>query len=93
MLEAIAERPPLPRRVLEQHHRRAAGASGERLADGGRDEAQPFVLAAGRARAGMDHDAEQPERLGAIELVDERLDRLPPQRVERGRQIDQIARV
>src|SRR4029078_4546781 len=62
-------------------------------AERGRREAQPSLLAVRRARAGMDHDAEQPERLGAIEFVDERVDRLPPQRVEGGCMVDQIARV
>ena len=57
------------------------------------DELQPVGLAAPRVAARMQHDAEQPERLGAIELVAHRLDRLPAQRRVRRRQVDQIAGV
>ena len=41
----------------------------------------------------MDDDAEQAERMRAIELVDERLDRLRAKRGIRGREIDQVAGV
>ena len=44
------------------------------------DQREPVRFAARGVAARMQHDAEQPERLGAIELVAHRLDRLPSQR-------------
>ena len=41
----------------------------------------------------MNDDAEQPERVGSIELVDERRDGLPAKRSERRREVDQVTGV
>ena len=43
--------------------------------------------------AGMQHDAEQAERFGAIHFLAERGDRLRAQRLARRREIDQVAGV
>jgi hypothetical protein len=41
----------------------------------------------------MDHDAKEAQCLGAIELVDERGDRLLAQGGRRRREVDQVARM
>ena len=70
MFEAMSDGPPLPGHVLQQHHRPLPRSSIERGADRVRDQAQGVFLRAGGARARMNDDAQQTERLGAIELVD-----------------------
>ena len=62
-------------------------------ADGVRNQPEPVVLGARRAGARMNDDAEQAERIGAIELVDERGDRLLAERGERRREVDQVTGV
>src|SRR5687768_2741400 len=91
MLEAVADRPALPRRMLEQHHRLFARPRLERRANRLGNEPERVLLAARCAGSGMDDDAEQPERVRAIEFVDERRDRLLAQEWKRGRQVDQVA--
>ena len=93
VFESIAEGPPLARRVLEDDHRAASRPRGERLANRICNEAKCVLLGARRARARMKDHTEQPQCVGAIELVDERGDGLGAQRGERGGEIDQIARV
>ena len=57
------------------------------------NQPQPILLTACGARSWMDDDAHQPECIRPIELVDERGNRLLPQRTERRRKVDQIAGV
>jgi hypothetical protein len=59
MLEAMAERPSLPSRVLEQHHRFAARPRFECHANRIRNEAQCLVIGSGGACTGMNDYAEQ----------------------------------
>src|SRR4029450_9726355 len=65
----------------------------ECLANSRCDEPQRVVFTPGRARARMNDDPEQTERVRAIELVDERRNRLRAKRGIGCREIDQIARV
>src|SRR6185436_7312162 len=84
---------PLSRRVLEQHHRLLARPRLERLSNGVADPPKALLVGAFRARAWMNDHAEKAERSGAIELVDEGVDRLLPQH-RRGRcEVDQVAGV
>ena len=81
VLEAMPDRPALAGGVLEQHHRPAAAAGrGTRCRDGIGDETQRVVHRSRRARAGMQHHAEQSQRVRAIELIDERGNRQLAQR-------------
>ena len=63
--------------------------SGERFGD----EREPVRRAAIGVAARMQHDAEQPQRFGAIELVGHRFDRLPAQPGIRRGEVDQVAGV
>jgi hypothetical protein len=74
MFEAVSESSSLARGVFKQHHRAPAWPCGKRVTDRRGDEPQRVLIAARRARAGMDDDAEEAERVGAIELVDESCD-------------------
>jgi len=89
----MAERATLAGGVFEQHHRLDARPGFERHADCIRNQPQRLVVRSGRARAGMNDDAEQAQRLGAIDLVDEGCDRLLAQRRECRGEIDQVAGV
>src|SRR5215813_4553674 len=51
------------------------------------------VEADAHVRAGMDDDAREAKRLGALELVGEGVDRLRPERRVRVAEVDEIARV
>ena len=93
MLESMTNRPALAGRVLEQHHGLSARARLEGRADRLRDQSQRIRLAPRRARTRMRDHAEQPQCVGAIELVDERGNRLLTQQRKRRRQVDQIAGV
>ena len=63
------------------------------LVDGFGNQAQGIVFAAGGAGAGMNDDAEQAQRLGAIEFVDEGGDRLLAEQRQGGGEIDQVTGV
>ena len=65
----------------------------ERSADRVGDQTERLVFGSRRADAGVNDDAEQAERVRAIELVDERGRASVAERRRRGRQVDQIARV
>jgi hypothetical protein len=93
MLEAMPDRPSLPRGVLEDHHRLATRPRRERVANRRRDEPQRGVLRPCRARARMNDDAEKAKGVRAIELVDQGVDRLCAQRRIGGREVDEITRV
>jgi cyanophycinase-like exopeptidase len=93
MLEAMAERAPLPGGVLEQHHRLAPRPRLERLADGVRDQPQSLVFGSGGTGPGMNDHAQQAEGVGTIQFIDERVDRLPAKPFERGREVDQVTGV
>jgi hypothetical protein len=93
MFEAMPERSALPRRVLEQHHRRAARPRFEREANGVGNETQSGLLCSRGADTGMNHDAKQAERVRAIELVDEGGQCRRAQRRRCGRQVNEIAGV
>ena len=93
LLERRAERGALSRRMLQDHHRLPAAPRTQQPKQRAGDQLQPLRFAAARVAARMQHDAEQPERLRAIELVAHRLDRLRAQRGDRRREIDQVARV
>src|SRR5262249_61893188 len=53
----------------------------------------PQLEAGAHVRAGMDDDAREAKRLGALELVGEGVDRLRPERRVRVAEVDEIARV
>ena len=93
LAEAGAERGALARRLFEQHHRAATAPRAEQFEQcvGNQREAAGGI--AGCIAAGMQHHAEQAERLGAIELVAHRLERLAAERGVAGGEIDQIAAV
>ena len=93
MLEPVSEGAPLSSRVLEQHHRFPARAGAKCGVNRVGNRRERVGLGARSARAGVDDDAEQSERLRAIEFINKRVDRLLS-KDRRGRgQIDQIARV
>jgi inner membrane protein len=93
MLEAMSERASLTGCVLQQHHRLGSRARLEGQPDRLRDQPQGAVFGSRRARARVNHDAEQPKRIGAIELVDERGKGLLAEHRERRCEVDQIAGV
>src|SRR5262245_29898649 len=78
MLEAMAKRATLTRRVLENDQRLAAGSGLEGFPDRVRDQTKRVVFRSGRAGPRMDDDAKEAECVGAIEFVDKRGDRLLP---------------
>ena len=93
LLEPPPQDTALPRRVLQQHHRLVATPRLERLANAAGDEPEGGVFTSSRTRAWMNDDAQQAKDPGAIQLVDERRDRLRPKRRDRRREVDQVARV
>jgi hypothetical protein len=93
VLEAVAQRPPLAGGVFQQHHRPASRPRPERQPDGIGDQPQRVGFSARRARAGVNDDAEQAQRVGALELVEEGVERLLAQLREGRRQVDQVTRV
>jgi hypothetical protein len=93
LLERRAERGALTGRVLQQDHRLAAAASLQQLEQPFRDQLESFRFAADRVAARMQHHAEQPECLRAIELVAHCFHRSPAQSRNRRRQVDQITGV
>jgi hypothetical protein len=72
MLEAMPHRAALSCGVLEEHHRLPPRFRAEGVKDPLCDESQRVRFATGCARAGMNDDPKQAERVGSIELVDER---------------------
>ena len=91
MLEAVTQRASLPRGVLEQRHRLTPRPRPERRADSVCNQRESLGLRALGARAGVDDDAEEPERVRAVQLVDEGGNRLRAEAWDPGRQIDQVA--
>ena len=79
--------------MLEQHHRLAAPPLAQQIEQSVGDQLEPFGFVADRVAAGMEDDAEQSERLGAIDLVAHRVKRLPAQRAIGRREVDQVARM
>src|SRR5687767_10583741 len=92
-LEPVTEGAALAGACLQEHHRFASRSRLERLANGVRNQPEPVVFGACRAGARMNNHAEQSERIGAIQLVDESGDRLLPERAERCREVDQVTGV
>src|ERR1700732_1478890 len=79
LLERRSERGALPGGVLEQYHGLPAATIAQQADERFRDPLEARLLAARRVATWMEHDAEQPERLRAIELVAHRVHGLPPQ--------------
>ena len=65
--------------------------AGEKLQQAIGDEIEAGRFAAQGVAARMEHDAEQTQRFGAVDLVGHRLERLTPQRRIGGREVDQVA--
>ena len=80
LFEGCSEGCSLPGCVLQQDHCLAATARLEKLAQAVRDPVEARAFAPRGVAAGVQHDAMQAERFGAIELVGHRADRLTPQR-------------
>ncbi len=78
--KVCAERRALSRRMFEQHHRAATTACAKQLEQPAGNQREPIRLVAGGVTAGMQDDAHESERLGAIDLVAHRVKRLPAQR-------------
>ena len=93
LFERRAECRSLPGRVLEKDHRLTPTPGAQQLEQRIGYERQSFRFAPDRVSAGMEDDAEQAERFGAIEFVTHRLHRLPAQRRVRGGEVDQVAGV
>ena len=91
VLEAMPEIRALAGGVLEQDPRPAVGPRRQDLGEAVGDQLQPALLGPRRVGAGVHHQAVQSERLGAIELVAERVDRSPAQRGIGGGEVDQVA--
>ena len=93
VLEPMPQRSSLARRVLEQHHRLVTRPRLVRDANRIGDQTQRVLVRPRRARAGMNHDAEQAERFGAIQFVDECGDRLLAQNRKGRGEVDQVTGV
>ena len=93
LLERRSQRCALAGGVFEQHHRAAAPPFLKELDEAPGNERETVGFAAGRVAARVQHDAEQPQRLGAIELVAHRLHRLVTQGAVPGGEVDEITRV
>ncbi len=93
VLEPVAERPALARRMFEQHHRLCARPRLEGDGNGVRDETQCLVVRPRRACARVDDDAKQAKRRGAIDLIHECRDRLLAEERERRGEVDQVTGV
>src|SRR5688572_10908226 len=93
MLELVPESSSLTGRVLEENHRLVIGACVQRSLDRTRYQSETRLLAARGASTRMDDHTHQPENLGSIELVNERLERQRAERVGRCCQIDQVTGV
>ena len=70
MFEAISERASLPRRMLQQHHRGHVRSASEREAERFCHEREGVNLAAGCAGARVEDDAEQAQRVRAVDFID-----------------------
>src|SRR5712671_592528 len=79
MVESIADGSPLSRGMFEQHHRLAATLARKNAADSICDENERIRFGSRRARARMQDDAEQTERMCPVELIGEGVERLSPQ--------------
>lgn len=93
VLEVVADRRALTGRALEQHACRAAAPRAQDRSETGGDAIEGRGLARRAACAGVQHDAEQPERLGPIDLVGQRRARGGSQGGVGRREVDQVARV
>ena len=93
VLESVAERSSLARRVLEQDHRLVARPRLVNDSNRVGDQSQRVLVRSGGTRAGMNHDAEQAEGFRAIQFVDEGDDRLLAQNRKRGGEVDQVTGV
>jgi hypothetical protein len=93
LLERRPQRRALAGGILEQHHRLAAAARAQQLDQRTGDQRQTVGLVADGVGAGMQHDPEQSERLGAIDFVAHRFERLAPERRVGRREVDQVAAV
>ena len=93
----LAERPSdrvaAAGRVLQGDLDAVAGGPGERPVERSDDPTKPGLEPRAHVRAGMDDHAREAERLAALELVGERVDRLRPGGGVRAGQIDEVARV
>jgi hypothetical protein len=93
LFERGAERRALAGGVLEQDHRPATSPRDQQLEERLRDQAQAVGFAAGGIAARVQHDAQQAEGFGAIDLVAHCRHRLPPQGGCAAGEIDEIAGV
>ena len=93
LLESVADRSSLSRRVLKNHHRLSPRPRLERASRRISDQPQRIVGRSARTGAWMQNHAQQAERMRTIDLVDQRADRLLAQGRNVGRVVDQIAAV
>src|SRR6185503_4414067 len=91
VLEAMPEVRALASGVLEQDPRAAAGSRRQDLGKAVGNQPQSARLGPRRVGARVHYQAIESERLGAIELVAERVDRSPAQRRIGGGEVDQVA--
>ena len=93
----LAQRPAEPAAgaggVLQRDAHPIAARAAQRFPHRVRHAPQPPFDAGAQMRSRVNHHAAEPQRLAALELVGERIDRLAPGRRRRARQVDEIARV
>ena len=93
LLEPVAEAGALAGGVLQQHASAAGGDVGEHPVELGGEARHPALLAGAGVGAGVEHQAVDPQRLTAVQLVGQRGARAGRHRAVGRRQVDQVAGV
>ena len=91
VLEPVAEIRALTGRVLQQYPGLYVGTFGKELTQGFGDQPETIGLRAAGVRTGVHDEAVQTKRIGAIQFLAQRRDRLRTQLALGGGDVDQIA--